>query len=53
MELPRLQHGSATVRLLKMIKPLYKLLMRVVESNKAMTWVTIITLLVLYASSAS
>ena len=39
------------VRLLKMIKPFYKLLMGVVESIKAMFWVIILTLLVLYACS--
>ena len=39
------------VRMLKMIKALYRLLVGVVESIKAMGWVIILTLLVLYACS--
>jgi len=39
------------VRLLKMVKPLYRLLIGVMESVKAMQWVMVLTFLTLYACS--
>lgn len=39
------------VRLLKTIKPLYRLLMGVIQSLKAMQWVIVLTLLMLYAGA--
>lgn len=51
LRLMRIMRVLRLVRLLKTIKPLYRLLLGVIESLKAMQWVMILTLLMLYAGA--
>jgi len=47
----RIMRVLRLVRLLKTIKPLYRLLLGVIESLKAMQWVMVLTMLMLYAGA--
>merc|ERR1719410_1053099 len=49
LTLMRLVRVLRLVRLLKMVKPLYRLLLGVLESVRAMQWVIVLTFLTLYA----
>jgi len=51
LKMMRILRVLRLVRLLKAIKPLYRLLLGVVESLKAMQWVMVLTLLMLYAGA--
>jgi len=51
LRLLRIMRVLRLVRLLKTIKPLYRLLLGVIESLKAMQWVMVLTLLMLYAGA--
>jgi hypothetical protein len=51
LRLMRIMRVLRLVRLLKAIKPLYRLLLGVIESLKAMQWVMVLTLLMLYAGA--
>jgi len=51
LRLLRIMRVLRLVRLLKTIKPLYRLLLGVIESLRAMQWVMVLTLLMLYAGA--
>jgi len=51
LKMMRILRVLRLVKLLKAIKPLYRLMLGVVESLKAMQWVMVLTLLMLYAGA--
>lgn len=51
LKIMRILRVLRLVRLLKMVKPLYRLLIGVIASMRAMQWVMVLTLLMLYACS--
>jgi len=51
LKMMRILRVLRLVKLLKTIKPLYRLMLGVVESLKAMQWVMVLTLLMLYAAA--
>mmetsp|Transcript_6359 Transcript_6359/g.15713 ORF Transcript_6359/g.15713 Transcript_6359/m.15713 type:complete len:713 (-) Transcript_6359:58-2196(-) len=51
LKLMRIMRVLRLVRLLKAVKPLYRLLLGVIQSFKAMQWVLLLTFLMLYAGA--